>query len=69
MSGNGRSTPPVPHNYRCLNCGRLLFTAILVPGCKIATRCPKCSKVLQIEHMTASIMPPEMAIEDVLLPV
>ena len=45
---NGKAIPmPVsqPDYYRCPHCGRLLFRAILVEGCKINIRCPKCSRL------------------------
>lgn len=36
-----------PHDYRCRadSCGRLLFRAVIQPGCYIEIRCPKCSRM------------------------
>lgn len=36
-----------PRDYRCRNdgCSRLLMRAVLMPGCYIETRCPKCSRM------------------------
>lgn len=35
-----------PHDFRCRNCGRLLFRAIFAPGVRIEIRCPRsnCSR-------------------------
>jgi len=32
-----------PHDYRCGGCGRLLFRAVLLPGCYIEIRCRHCT--------------------------
>ena len=47
--GNGRKPPTGLHNYRCTNCGRLLFRAFLVEGCRVHIRCPKCGSGLWVE--------------------
>ena len=50
---NGRK-PPTLHNYRCTNCGRLLFRAFLVDGCRVQIRCPKCGRGMMITNGTIS---------------
>ena len=50
IPGNGaKPTPRVYHPYRCLHCGRLLFEAIIFPGCKVRARCPKCGRMVIVE--------------------
>ena len=34
------------YDHRCPGCGRLIFRAYLAPDTMIATRCPKCGKML-----------------------
>lgn len=34
-----------PRDYRCASCGRLLFRAVLNPGCYVECRCPKCGSM------------------------
>lgn len=39
-NGNGHKPHPVkPRDYRCSNCGRLLFRAVLVAGSRVEIRC------------------------------
>ena len=46
-NGNGsKAAAPVrPKDYRCENCGRLLFRASLIDGSRVECRCIKCKRV------------------------
>ena len=46
-NGNGRIDTKYPkmRDYRHRVCGRLLFRGILVSGCVVEVRCPKCGRV------------------------
>jgi phage FluMu protein Com len=61
---NGKSQPKIPpafvwHDFRCHNCGRLLFRAIIVQNCKVEVRCPRCSRMTLVteEGIITSVVP------------
>ena len=43
------------HPYRCLHCGRLLFEAVLIAGCRVRVRCPKCGHILSITPLMVKL--------------
>lgn len=57
VNPNGKHTAPVYHPYRCLHCGRLLFEAVLLPGCRVRIRCTKCNHMLVVVPNTVTIEP------------
>lgn len=63
--GNGNGRAPRPRDYRCRNCGRLLFRAYLPPGAYVEIRCTKteCARVTVIEAdpLPASVVIPAEA--------
>ena len=60
INGNGKK-PTLYHPYRCLHCGRLLFEAILLAGCRVRVRCPKCGHILVVGPLVV-----EMEAEEIL---
>jgi len=39
-------------DFRCSSCGRLQFRAVMLPGCIILTRCPKCGMFMRVDYKT-----------------
>lgn len=37
--------PVYPRDYRCPNCGRLQFSAVLAVGSRVDVRCAKCGRL------------------------
>lgn len=67
---NGKSKPApdltqpiIWRDFRCRQCGRLLFRAIMVRGAIVEVRCPRCSFMTVVSDdgtITAEIKLPEL---------
>ena len=53
--------PPMMRDYRCPNCGRLLFRAYLVDGAEVRIRCGKCAKLQSIKRVDGMPIIQELA--------